>query len=168
MRTSTRKGNKMDINYNELRRLAKKSEKSQPIFTQLQVKDGKAYWTNAIILIEFHQGYEKTPDMIIDLNSLQANRLIGAYPTLDAIIKRGHEAKKPEFKQEVVDGKVVYSVDSVNGPKLMIDEEIINQFKKLMVGTDYEFNIDDLVMVGYVVILRRDEFTIHHTLKRFQ
>lgn len=158
----------MDINYNELRRLAKKSEKSRPIFTQLQVKDGKAYWTNAIILIEFHQGYEKTPDMIIDLNSLQANRLIGAYPTLDAIIKRGHEAKKPEFKQEVVDGKVVYSVDSVNGPKLMIDEEIINQFKKLMVGTDYEFNIDDLVMVGYVVILRRDEFTIHHTLKRFQ
>ena len=158
----------MQINYNELRRLAKKTEKRQPIFTQLQVKDGKAYWTNAIILIEFHQGYEKTPDMIIDLNSLQANRLIGAYPTLDAIIKRGHEAKKPEFKQEVVDGKVVYSVDSVNGPKLMIDEEIINQFKKLMVGTDYEFNIDDLVMVGYVVILRRDEFTIHHTLKRFQ
>ena len=168
MRTSTKKGNKMDINYNELRRLAKKSEKRRPIFTQLQVKDGKAYWTNAIILIEFHQGYEKTPDMIIDLNSLQANRLIGAYPTLDAIIKRGHEAKKPEFKQEVVDGKVVYSVDSVNGPKLMIDEEIINQFKKLMVGTDYEFKVEDLVMVGSVVILRRDEFTIHHTLKRFQ
>ena len=158
----------MEINYNELRRLAKKFEKSRPIFTQLQVKDGKAYWTNATILIEFHKGYEKTPDMIIDLNSLQANRLIGAYPTLDAIIKRGHEAKKPEFKQEVVDGKVVYSVDSVNGPKLMIDEEIINHFKKLMVGTDYDFKVEDLVMVGSVVILRRDEFTIHHTLKRFQ
>ena len=159
----------MQINYNELRRLAKKSEKKiNPIFTQLQVKDGKAYWTNAIILIEFHQGYEKTPDMIIDVNTLQANCLIGVYPTLDAIIKRGHEAKKPEFKQEVVDGKVVYSVDSVNGPKLMIDEEIINQFKKLMVGTDYEFKVEDLVMVGSVVILRRDEFTIHHVLKRFQ
>ena len=158
----------MIINYNELRRLAKKSEKSRPIFTQLQVKDGKAYWTNAIILIEFHQGYEKTPDMIIDLNSLQANRLIGAYPTLDAIIKRGHEAKKPEFKQEILNGNVVYSVERDDGAKLMLDNEIINQFKKLMVGTDYEFKVEDLVMVGSVVILRRDEFTIHHTLKRFQ
>ena len=158
----------MQINYNELRRLAKKSEKERPIFTQLQVKDGKAYWTNAIILIEFHQGYEKTPDMVIDVNTLQANRLIHAYPTLDLIIKRSHEAKTPEFKQEIVDSKVVYSVERENGPKLMIDEEIINQFKKLMVGTDYEFKIDDLVMVGSAVILRRDEFTIHHVLKRFQ
>ena len=158
----------MQINYNELRRLTKMSEKERPIFTQLQVKDGKAYWTNSIILIEFHQGYEKTPDMVIDVNTLQANRLIHAYPTLDLIIKRGHEAKKTEFKQEIVDGKVVYSVEMENGPKLMIDEEIINHFKKLMVGTDYDFKVDDLVMVGSAVILRRDEFTIHHILKRFQ
>ena len=158
----------MQINYNELRRLAKKSEQSLPMFTQLQVKDGKAYWTNAIILIEFHQGYEKTPDMIIDLNSLQANRLISSYPTLDAIIKSGHEAKTPEFKQEILNGNVVYSVYGVYGAKLMLDNEIINQFKKLMIGTDYEFKIDDLVMVGSVVILRRDEFTIHHLLKKFQ
>ena len=158
----------MQINYNELRRLAKKSEKERPIFTQLQVKDGKAYWTNAIILIEFHQGYEKTPDMVIDVNTLQANRLIHAYPTLDAIIKRGHEAKKPEFKQEILNGNVVYSVDGIYGAKLMLDNEIINQIKKLMVGADYEFNIDDLVMFGSAVILRRDEFTIHHILKRFQ
>lgn len=150
------------INYNELRKLAAKAEKSRPILGSLLIKDGKAYFTDGIYLVVMN-GYRGTPDMVINLNNYSTP--IGEYPNLEMIM--GGPFTPREFEQAIYGDGLIQQWKRQDGRIVYIDEAIKSQISKLVTKKGFAFDIRQVKTNQSVGLYEIDDDTkIYFGMKR--
>lgn len=154
------------INFNGLRSLVKKQEKKRPILTCLHIKDGVAYATDSIVLVEM-KGYEGVPDQTIDLFNFK--HPAAPYPNVIPLTK--YEFRAINIKPEALHGEIIYKLKEVNGVINYLDQEHLDQIKKLVSLKGFKQNPADLLfdpscMVAKAVISENPEVNIYLAVKR--
>lgn len=161
---------KSKINIAEVRRLAAQIEKSKPPLGLLKIKDGKAYFTDAVYLVVMG-GYEDSEDALINLNnySVCAKDQYGIpripYPNLESVI--GGSFNTVEFKDVIINGRVEHEIATEKSGVLYIDHTIKDQLKKLVAVRNFEFDIAKIKVKQAVGLLEIDEYTqVYFGLRR--
>lgn len=152
------------INYNELRKLAAKVNKDRPILGSMLIKDEKAYYTNSNYLIAM-DGYRGVPNMVVDLNTYDANNQIDAYPSLEMIMNGKFEPKT--FEDAIYGGIVIHQLRRAGNPTVYIDNEMKDQIKRLVLTKNFKFDIDQVKVKGTVGLYEvNDGLKIYFGMKR--
>ena len=126
------------VNYNELRKLAAKQiKKFRPILSTMLIKDGKAYYTDGLYLVVM-DGYEGSPDMLVDLNDYSARNTIEQYPNLTNIMSGDFGAA--EFEEAIYEGEVIHQHKRNDGLIIYIDDAIKEQLQRLIIIKNYDFS----------------------------
>ena len=150
------------VNFNELRKMAKAIKKSRPILGCIQIKDGKAYFSNSFYIVVMG-GYGGVENTTIDMDNYL--KLISEYPNLDQIIDRRFE--KYPFEKVIYNDEVIYKNSSLPNSVWYIDNNIIKQIEKIISIKKFVFDIEKVEMnysiARYIV---NDELTIYFCLKR--
>lgn len=150
------------INYNELRKLAAKIEKSRPILGSLLIKEGKAYFTDGLYLVAMG-GYQGTPDMVINLNTY--GKPAGEYPELTRIMRGPFN--QVTFESAIYGGRVINQFKRDDGLIVYIDEDIKNQIKRLVANKKFTLDINQIKTNGSIGLYEiNDDTKIYFGLKR--
>lgn len=131
------------INFNEVRKLAAQAAKSRAILGCIRIENGTAMWTDANYMVAMG-GYGKTQDITISL--LDYSIKTDDYPRLEKIIN--YEYGERSYKEEIMDGKVVYVYERLNDDfetvKTFIDQEMLDQIKKLINNKKFNLSIPEI------------------------
>ena len=150
------------INYNELRKLGAKAEKSRPMLGSLLIKEGKAYFTDGLYLVAMG-GYQGAPDMVINLNTY--GKPAGEYPELTGVMKGPFN--QVAFESSIYGGRVINQFKRDDGLIVYIDEDIKNQIKRLVVNKKFTLDISQIKTNGSIGLYEiNDDTKIYFGLKR--
>ena len=135
-----------NINFNYIRTLSRKTNKTRPILHSIRIQGDYAYWTNGDILVRIG-GYNNVTDGIYCIDTFRA--LAGSYPDLSNILNR-EITTVPKWVTEVYKNQVVYSFKDVTrsgiARTLAVSTDAINHIEKLVKG--YKFRLNDVTVHG--------------------
>lgn len=149
------------VNFDELRKMAKAIKKSRPVLGCINIKEGKAYFTNSLYIVVMG-GYEGIEDAVIDMNDY--SKAMGEYPNLDGIT--GKRFEKYPFEKEIYNNEVIYKNSSLPSMVRYIDKKTIDQIEKITSGKKSIFDIEK-VETNYSIsrYIVNDELTIYFAMK---